>query len=164
MYRSAVSPRWDITEAEWIDHRPNPRFAIFDVRTKGTGDDVVFDKETGLIWERSPSTDKKPNWSAAVVYSLSSVRGGRKGWRLPTIEELLSLVDPARASPTLPGGHPFENLRFDDYYWSCTLGLSNPPATVWGYNFGNGDTASTQKDVPGYVWLVRGGFGHDLPF
>ena len=58
---------------------------------------VVFDQETGLVWERSPAPDKIENWDAAIVYSYSKAIAGRKGWRLPTIEELLSLVDPSQS-------------------------------------------------------------------
>ena len=164
MYRRpSVRPLWDITEADWQDWPPNPRFAVFDAGTGTPADDAVLDKETGLVWERSPAIDKKV-WDGAILYSYVKVVGRRKGWRLPTIEELLSLVDPARSNPTLPTGHPFANIQTDYFYWSCTLGMSNPPSDAWGYNFGNGDTSNVAKTAPVYVWLVRGGFGHDYPY
>jgi hypothetical protein len=162
--RSVVLPRWDITEAEWLDHRPNSRFAIYDRSTPGESDDLVFDKETGLVWERSPAPDKKPSWDAAVVYSYSKALGNRKGWRLPAIEELLSLVDPAQTQPTLPQNHPFLNVKLDDFYWSSSLGMSALPTYAWAYHFGNGDTSNTLKSSARYAWLVRGGFGHDYPY
>jgi hypothetical protein len=163
MYRSSVSPKWDFTNAVWIDHRPNSRFALWDVGTENGEDDIVFDKETGLVWERCPAGDKKI-WDAAIVYAFTKAKGGRKGWRLPTIEELLTLVDPAHANPTLPAGHPFLNIRLDDFYSSSTLGMTSPPTYAWGYRFGNGDTSNCLKTTAYYVWLVRGGFGHDYPF
>jgi len=165
MYRRPfIRPLWDITEADWQDWSPNPRFAVFDAGTGTPTDDAVLDKETGLVWERSPAMDKKASWNAAIVYSYTKVVGHRKGWRLPTIEELLSLVDPAKNNPTLPTGHPFVNIQTDYFYWSCTLGMSNLPSDAWGYNFGNGDTSNVAKTAPVYVWLVRGGFGHDYPY
>ena len=130
MYRRAVvSPWWDITEADWVDHGPNPRFAIYDGGTANHADDVVFDKETGLVWERSPTQDKKV-WDVAIVDAYATAWGGRKGWRLPAMEELLSLVDPTQNNPTLPAGHPFENVKTDYFYWSCTLGMSAPHLRV----------------------------------
>ena len=164
MYRrEVVSPRWDITPADWVDHGPNRRFAIYDSGTGNHADDVVFDKETGLVWERSPTQDKKI-WDVAILHAYTKARGGRKGWRLPTIEELLSLVDPTQNNPTLPAGHPFEQVMTDYFYWSCTLGMTEPPTYAWGYNFGNADTSNCLKTAQLYVWLVRGGYGHDYPF
>jgi len=102
-------------------------------------------------------------WDEAIMYSYMKVLAGRKGWRLPTIEEILSLVDPAQMNPTLPPGHPFVNVRLDNFYWTSSLGMSNPPAYAWGYNFGNADTSNCLKSTNRYVWLVRGGYGHDYP-
>ncbi|MGA7107374.1 MAG: DUF1566 domain-containing protein [Terracidiphilus sp.] len=160
---SLVKPIWDITGATWVDHPPHSRFAILKTATSPTGD-AVLDKETRLVWERSPSINKT-NLSAAVVYSTTKVVVDRKGWRLPALEELLSLVDPAETNPTLPNGHPFVNVKLDYFYWSLTRGL--PLATgeqnlVWGYNFGNADTSSIVVAVAScYTWLVRGGYGHN---
>jgi len=103
-----MKPIWDITDASWVDHALNPRFAIWSAGTKSPDDDVVLDKETGLVWERSPATDRK-SLGGAIVYSTTRVVSHRKGWRLPAIEELLSLVDPGASNPTLPPGHPFVN-------------------------------------------------------
>jgi hypothetical protein len=157
------SPWWDITGADWDDHKPNPRFAILDGGVAAGANDAVFDKETGLVWERSPDPGKKA-WDGAIVYSTTKATAGRKGWRLPAIEELLSLVDPAQNNPTLPAGHPFMNVQRDGFYWSSTLGMTNLPTFAWGYDFGNADTSNCDKGVSRYVWLVRGGYGHDYPF
>lgn len=159
-----MTPMWDITEAHWEIHKSNPRFAIYNFGTpKHSSDDVVFDKETGLVWERAPIAEAK-GWDAAIVYSYAKAVAGRKGWRLPTIEELLTLVDPTQSNPTLPVGHPFINVKVDYFYWSSTLGMSLPPTYAWGYNFGNADTSNVLKSELCYVWLVRGGYGHDYPF
>ena len=165
MYRRPlVSPKWDIVEADWVDHAPNLRFAIYGGGTASGADDVVFDKETRLVWERSPAPDKQESWDAAIVYSYSKAVAKRKGWRLPTVEELLSLVDPTQSNPTLSVGHPFINVKTDDFYWSSTLGSSSLPTYAWGYNFGNGDTSNCLKSAKLYTWLVRGGYGHDYPY
>jgi hypothetical protein len=161
--RCCELPIWDITEADWIDDRQNRRFAIYSYGAPTGSDDAVLDKETGLVWERSPSPDKR-QWDGAIVYSYTQAIAGRKGWRLPTIEELLSLVDPTKTNPTLPGGHPFMNVKTDYFYWSSTLGMTQPPTFAWGYNFGNGDTSNVVKSASAYTWLVRGWYGHDYPF
>lgn len=159
-----VRPIWDITEARWINHTPNSRFAIHHPGTSGgVNDDVVFDKETRLVWERAPDATKR-TWDAAIVHSYTRVVAGRKGWRHPAIEELLSLVDPTQSNPTLPVGHPFVNIQLDYFYWSSSLGMSSLPTYAWGYDFGNAATSNVLKSVNAYTWLVRGGYGHDYPF
>jgi hypothetical protein len=155
---------WDITEAHWQSHNPNPRFTIYNAGIpRDMTDDIVFDKETGLVWQRCPDEEKK-SWDVAIVYSFTKAKAGRKGWRLPTIEELLSLIDPNQQNPTLPKGHPFINIKLDDFYWSATLGMSSLPTYAWGYNFGNADTSNCLKTGKLYVWLVRGGSGPDYPY
>jgi hypothetical protein len=156
------SPLWDLSGANWANYPPNQRFAIYGVGTGNPDDDVVHDKETGLVWVRSPAAEKKI-WDAAIVSAYTSAGGGRRGWRLPTIEELLSLVDPAHLNPTLPQGHPFRHVQLSDFYWSCTLGMTSLPTYAWGYNFGNGDVSNVAKSTECFVWLVRGRNGHDYP-
>jgi len=84
--------------------------------------------------------------------------------RLPTIEKLLNPVDPTQNNPSLPIGHPFINVQLDYFYWSSTLGMSNLPNYAWGYNFSNADTSNVIESTHCYVWLVRGGYGHDYPY
>lgn len=160
---SPEKPIWNISEANWVDYEPNPRFAVGGPAPSSPASDAVFDKETGLVWERSPATDRKA-LSSAIVYSSTRVVANRKGWRLPAIEELLSLVDPTASNPTLPSNHPFTNVQLDYFYWSLTRGLPLPTDQnlVWGYNFGNADTGSiVVAAATCYTWLVRGGYGHN---
>jgi len=160
---SPKKPIWDISEANWVDYPPNPRFAIWGPQPNSPTTDAVLDKETGLLWERSPAIDRKALGSA-VVYSTTRVVANRKGWRIPAMEELLSLVDPAAVNPTLPANNPFINVQLDYFYWSLTRGLPMPTDQnlVWGYDFGNADTSCiVVSEATCYTWLVRGGFGHN---
>jgi len=54
--------------------------------------EAVLDKETGLVWEKSPSTALVADWgvfyTGAVHVCYRKAVGGRMGWRLPTAEEL----------------------------------------------------------------------------
>jgi hypothetical protein len=154
-------PIWEIPGAAWVDNPPNRRFAICS-GASSPSDDAVLDKETGLVWERSPATDKKA-LSSAIVYSTTKVAARCKGWRLPALEEMLSLVDPSANNPTLPAGYPFLNLQLDYFYWSLSKGLpvAGDLNLVWGYNFGNADTSCILIPSSCYTWLVRGGYGHN---
>src|SRR5689334_3074165 len=62
--------------------------------------EAVLDKETGLVWERQPDGNKH-TWFESVERCYVVNHGDRQGWRLPTMEELSSLVDSTQQSPAL---------------------------------------------------------------
>src|SRR5436190_560490 len=74
--------------------------------------EAVLDRETGLVWEKSPALTLG-TWSGARLTCLDNAVGGRKGWRLPSIVELASLLDPSvqPPGPLLPTGHPFTDVQ-----------------------------------------------------
>ena len=159
-------PIWHITQAETAksvtkaDHAPNPRFSIYDPGTpEEAADDLVLDKETGLIWARNANlaNGTKP-WQHAIYYCRNVSLGNRKGWRLPTAEELSSLVDPSQPSPKLPNGHPFINVQ-SDLYWTCTT-YESISDYAWGVNMPNGFVHHYPKKNYYFVWPVRGGTGY----
>jgi hypothetical protein len=99
----------------------------------------------------------------AQYYCTTLTVGNRKGWRLPTIQDLSSLIDPMVApGPTLPSGHPFSNVQsLPPYYWSATTSAFGS-TFAWVVSFNNGlvDNGLT-KDSGLFVWCVRGGQGVD---
>ena len=122
------------------------------------GGAAVLDKETGLVWEWSPSTTTR-TWASAIFYCYPKNVGNRKGWRLPTVEELASLVDPTQSNPALPSGHPFSNVQ-SSYYWSATT-FASSTTSAWTLSFGSGNLNGAVKTTAHYVWCVRGGHGYD---
>jgi hypothetical protein len=72
-------------------------------------------------------------------------------WRLPTIQELLTLVDYTKHSPA-------SNLADtkSDFYWAFTV---NAPYSddAWGVYFYYGYSSYYHKDYNGYVRCVRNG-------
>jgi hypothetical protein len=127
--------------------------------------EAVLDQETGLVWERRPSTEAV-EWPNARLFCAQKAVGGRGGWRLPTFNELASLVDPTitnPAVPRLPAGHPFMNVQASAY-WSATLFADNPGFTMTvAFYFVSGSDApigvgdANIKGAPKHVWAVRGG-------
>ena len=77
--------------------------------------EAVKDTETGLVWERSPSSNAL-DVNAAGAACINKAVGNKKGWRLPHGHELATLVDPTQISPALPSGHPFLNIQLDTYW------------------------------------------------
>ena len=123
------------------------------------GGAAVRDRETGLVWERSPSSTTV-NWSSAREHCANKNVGGRKGWRLPSIHELASLVDPSvpTPGPTLLPGHPFSNVQSSAAYFSATSFATDPTNNAWGVAFVAGDVGAVGKAaaLTGLAWCVRG--------
>jgi hypothetical protein len=117
--------------------------------------EAVLDRETGLVWEKSPVASAI-SWPLARVVCTTRTVGGRKAWRLPSFSELASLIDPAVANPgpMLPPGHPFTNIQTNGSYWSATTSADNPVG-AWGVQFFDGNVLQFQKIGSAYVWCVR---------
>lgn len=126
--------------------------------------EAVLDKETGLVWERSPSKNVVA-WPNARLMCAQKAVGGRGGWRLPTFNELASLVDPTVKDPTvprLPAGHPFLDVQAASY-WSATTFADEPGfALIVKFVFVAGSDApigvnDANSGGQFHVWAVRGG-------
>jgi len=143
---SANCPRF-IVLSNWVD-------ANFP-----TGGAAVLDRETGLVWERSPDTTRFP-WNFASIVCASKKVGGRVGWRLAVIQEIASLMDPTVPSPgpTLPAGHPFQNVQSNSYWAATSLSAT----AAWWANFTNSTPQFGDKTANNYYWCVRGGPGLDV--
>ena len=122
--------------------------------------EAVLDRKTGLVWERS-ANKRFANWAGAQQHCENLALGHHNGWRLPTIQELVSLVDPAVASPgpTLPPGHPFTVKP--SFYWSATTDFRDD-AKAWGVGFDIGGVGSGGKTTIDYVWCVCDGEGLEM--
>ncbi len=134
-----------------------PRFIVLSNMSNA----AVLDRETGLVWERSPSTTPVIFLAGqASLRCIALTLGNRRGWRLPSIQELASLMDADTAntnSPRLPPGHPFQNLQ--DLYWSSTAINTQ---FQWLVFLGNGLSGGDSVEAPHFAWCVRGGKGTDI--
>jgi hypothetical protein len=132
-----------------------PRFIVL----TDWNSEAVLDRETGLVWQKSPFNFAN-TWGNARGLCTGASTGGRAGWRLPSVHELASLVDPANSSPSLPTGHPFLDVQLG-VYWSATTNAEFP-ALAWAAGFANnGSVFSTAKTNLGGSWCVRGGMNAD---
>jgi hypothetical protein len=99
---------------------PSPRFQVLG--------EVVRDRLTHLLWSRSADLSISPvDWPDALDRVAAANRrrlAGIAAWRLPTINELESLVDAGRHDPSLPPDHPFEGVG--QGYWSSTSSAFEP--------------------------------------
>lgn len=123
-------------------------------------DTVVRDNETGLVWERDPTTSTSV-WTQAILQCGIGVVGGRAGWELPLRNQLASLMDTGNTSPALPTDHPFLNVQSTEY-WSATTNAGNPSSvSTVDFDIGFVSGASKSTIVRRNVWCVRGGQVYD---
>lgn len=162
-------PIWDMPHLNFVDWYNNPRFAVCDMQSSSPDDDLVLDKETGLVWTRDASYKESENtnnnriWEQAVFTLRFVSIGNRMGWRLPAIEELSSLIDSSQSYPALPLGHPFINVQKESYWSYSTENLISKEIidNAWCVNFwyGSVSRAILGKDQTNAIWPVRGGSG-----
>jgi hypothetical protein len=126
-------------------------------------DEAVLDRETGLVWMRSPLFYFYASHWYKVAESCSNlIVGNRKGWRLPTVEELTSLVDPCSSEPALPPGHPFVlSNEFWGYWTSSNDPNDNGLDRALTVNFSDGKVYSWSRGYARLRWCVRGGSGYN---
>ena len=127
---------------------PQPRFKVYET--------FVLDKLTGLYWTQNADVgSKKMDWAEALEYVIKFTPDTSEKslyWRLPTINELESLVDCSQHIPALPVNHPFVNVR--DVYWSSTTSFFDT-AWAWALYFNKGATGVGFKKQKGfYLWPV----------
>ena len=175
--KTIQTPIWQITQdgtadpVEWID-ADNLRFAIYDAGTPtDETDDAVLDKETGLVWRRYVHIDDRVDFDTAFYECRYGYWGNRKGWRVPSLEELGSLVDMQGDQPPdydgeepekmLPMGHPF--IIDDVQMWSSNS-RSADPTRAWLQLFLDGTVITRPKSGHHSALCVRGGQGNDAAY
>ena len=90
--------------------------------------------------------------------------GKHTDWRLPTVQEMQSLVNYGSHNPAMSNADgtgiwqendAFSNVKTDSY-WTSTLDASTPNF-AWRVRFDRGLLFTEHKSLPFYVWPVRGG-------
>lgn len=151
--------------SSWSKKLPSSeRFVVL----AGFNNEAVLDKETGLVWEKTPSTydPLRGNFYHAVYDCLSKRVGGRMGWHLPTVQQLESLIDltqVGQGSLALPSGHPFSNVQ-EDYWSMSTSPNGSDRAYVVFMTDGTPNSLGMFKSDPSVkhnYWCVRGGQTYD---
>jgi hypothetical protein len=120
----------------------------------------VTDHLTGLMWRRIANYAGEVDWNTAIDRCNASTDGGFTDWRLPTITELLSLIDYRYQYPPLcnttgtgqwANADPFYSVQSKDYWTSTTRGPN--PSNKWAVNM---ETGIPKYGYYAYVWPVRG--------
>jgi hypothetical protein len=101
------------------------------------GDGTVTDHVIGLVWQQVVPTQTYDQ-GAALSYCSCLALGRWGDWRLPSVIELVSLVDLGTANPSINAAY-FPNAPAQSF-WSSTAAVSFS-AGAWIVNFGDGTTA-----------------------
>lgn len=128
---------------------------------------VLTDDNTGLMWQQQDDGNTYTWYQASGTYDEmynpasenvcgNLVVSGYSDWRLPTKNELISIVD--YAIPFL--SETIKTTYFPDTkpsgYWSSTV-YDNYPGYAWAVYFNDGGVYSNSKYYDVYVRCVRGG-------
>jgi hypothetical protein len=136
---------------------PEPQ-RFTDNHTSGT----VTDNLTGLTWLRNANcfslrtwTDAKSDAEGLESGSCGLQDGSRPGhWRLPTANELESLIDFNESNSALPQGNPFAKVVPAEY-WTSTR-FQNASNLAWYVDLGAGGLNGGGMTIGRYVWPVHG--------
>ena len=115
---------------------------------------VVIDNATNLMWQDNNMTigsANKKTWADAITYCDTLIHNGKSDWRLPSIEELVSITDKSRYNPAINSA--FQNV-VTSYYWSSTTDASGT-SYAWVVNFNSGYDDGDGKTNTNYVRCVR---------
>lgn len=149
-----ATPSWD-QKLPCTTTSTCPRFVVL----TDWNSEAVLDRNTGLVWEKSPEVGPR-TWISAKIECLNRTTGGQMGWRLPSILDLSSLFELSGApAPSLPPGHPFVSVQSD--YWSGTTDSQNPTAAFFVQSSIGLVTTGDKTNHVAQRWCVRGGMSLD---
>jgi hypothetical protein len=123
------------------DATAGERYTVTDV--------TVFDTRTQLTWQRTFPSDRY-SWDDATSYCASLALPGA-GWRLPSINELQTLVDDS-VNPSIDK-QTFPETP-SEYFWSSSRVIDDA-TRAWTTFFTNGSTYSFAKAATKNVRCVR---------
>lgn len=135
-------------------------------RFRDNGDGTVTDANTGLTWEKKGDNgglhDKENvygfptetgTWISAVNAEGGTGFAGHSDWRMPTLQELQSIVDYGRSNFAIDP--VFGLLSEASFYWSSTYRVGH--FDVWVVDFSDGRLTAVTPGSGLRVRAVRGG-------
>ena len=115
---------------------------------------AVRDNSTGLVWEQNPIATTS-DWSSARSSCLNKNVGGMRGWRLPSVVELASLIDPSLPAPYVPAPM-FTGVQPNSYWSATSYDVNTATSSKWNVNLADGLAGTSSRGTFLNVWCVRG--------
>lgn len=143
--------------ADWSKHALSPSitgnmrhdYKVIDSQ----GASVIIDHVTGLMWQQV-GTAQPMSWATAFEYAAELNRqryAGFANWRIPTIEELTSLMEPEKTTTNLYLSPLFGNRPL----WCWSADRSDSRQKVWYVSFSSGGIQQLELDNKLFVLAVR---------
>jgi hypothetical protein len=135
-----------------------PMTRVINDRFTNNGDGTITDKQLKVIWVKDPSVidalkERLTFDAAKAACDKLSYAGFNSGWRMPTVEELRSIVDYTRHEQAWDinvfGG------KHDDWYWTSTPCAWDRTGSAWVVYSVYGSVYSYYRSNYNYVWPVR---------
>jgi hypothetical protein len=138
---------------------PDSRFTVNTKADGITSNGTVTDNLTGLVWMQNSSCLGSMafhdvfTWAGTLADGSCGIADASKAgdWRIPNINEILSLADYSRYYPVLPMDNPFLNFA-NNAYWSSS---SYNQEFVMSADMQGGAAMQTNRYSGLYAWAVR---------
>jgi Protein of unknown function (DUF1566) len=143
-----------VTKSNFFDKELNPK-GEFSKDFVDNGDGTITDRATGLMWEKGASKEVKFQSATKYVKKLNKKKFvGHDDWRLPTIEELYSLLEPnknkKRYIDPVFASKPSLCWSIDDSDWTKTEDAGHMRRKlIIDYEKGKYGDAYTGKEIGG---------------
>ncbi len=118
------------------------------------GDNTIRDKRTNLFWQKCSfgqandasctGTAPNPTWNTAIG-NCPGLSLASRTWRLPTINELRTLVDYSKTSAPSLNLTFFPNTLSTSRHWSSTTYFNGARQNAWYVNLNNSAFSSDSK-------------------
>jgi hypothetical protein len=139
---------WPIPNAEVEVTAGAPNLESYTDNADGT----VTDNVTELMWQQltPPMNYTEPE---SLAYCASLRIAGYSDWRLPSVIELVSIVDTGTYNPSIDSTF-FPGTSAVGFYWSSTQ-FAGDPGSMWGVYFNNGYSDYNDMSIAYSVRCVR---------
>jgi hypothetical protein len=135
--------------------------ARFTVAESTPNEPVVADMATGRMWQQGSTHEGSINWSGALEHCESMVYAGYDDWRLPSINELLSIVDEKKETQPAVNTTFFSGFDTFSAVWTSTTHRKQYQSAYVVYfneqnsTVGRGGVGGLSKSFTAQVLCVR---------
>lgn len=165
LLRKALKQYRMIKKKDYFDMRLNPAGKGIENKFEQKvveGDTVIYDAATALTWQGGSKFEQKP-WGVAKAFIDDTLNdfnyAGYWDWRLPTLKEVMSLMEAQEVEMDSGQYSLYVDARFKDtpQIWTAYQYHQYGDSLAWEVSFKYGSCHDRLTDVSIYVRAVRSG-------